>query len=131
MEPQLSKVEALTEPGCYSLTFVLPGGAERALVARLREDEVDLPAQALDGWSPESPSFAAAVATLRAMQRARQLARPVGPRLHELEGGWDVGLGNVVLDHDGRPACVSHGALAPESGNAYRCAECGAGAGLG
>ena len=128
MDPQLSKVEALTEAGCFTLTFALPTGEERAVVARLREGEVDLPAQAITGWSAGSASFAATVAAVQAVHAARELARPSGQRLHEVDGGWDVSLGNIVLDGAARPACLTHGTLDCGPDGLVRCPECGAAA---
>jgi hypothetical protein len=129
MDPQLSKVEALTEPGCVQVTLDLPSSEQRAVVARFRDGEIDLPAQAVTGWSPDSASFQATVAALVAVHAARELARPQGRRLHEVAGGWDVGLGNIVLDPAGQPACVTHGALEADPDSIYRCPECGAAAG--
>lgn len=124
VDPQLAKLEALTEPGCYNLTFALDTGEERAVVARLRGDDLDIPAAAFNGWSASSDSYLAVAAAVWAVHHARELARPVGVRLLDVGGGWDVSLGNIVLE-DGRPTCVSHGPLEPD-GELFRCAECGA-----
>jgi len=129
LEPRLSRVEALAEAGCYTLTFGLASGEERSVVARLRGEETVLPAAAVTGWSVDSPTYAAAVAAVRAVHAARELAAPAGRRLVDVDGGWDVSLGNVVLDGAGLPSCVTHGALAEEAGQVFRCAECGARAG--
>lgn len=128
VDPQLIKVEALAEPGCYSLTFALHTGEERAVVARLRDGQPDVPASAFTGWSAESESFAATVAAVLAVHRARELSRPDGVRLLDVDGGWDVSLGNIVLA-DGVPSCVTHGELGRD-GAVLRCAECGAAATL-
>ncbi|HEX2902426.1 MAG TPA: hypothetical protein VHO01_03125 [Jatrophihabitans sp.] len=129
MDPQLAKLEALAEPGCYSLTFALDSGAERAVVARFRGDELNIPASAFTGWSTQSQSYQAVAEAVRAVHRARELARPTGVRLLDIDGGWDVSLGNIVLE-GGQPACVSHGPLEPD-GAAFRCPECGAAAVFG
>ena len=100
------------------------------MVARFRGDELDIPASAFTGWSAEDDSFAAVVAAVRAVHTARQLARPTGVRLLDVGGGWDVSLGNIVLDEGGQPSCVSHGRLEPD-GDIFRCPECGAAAGFG
>jgi len=128
VEPLLTKVEALAEAGCYTLTFALDSGEERAVVARLRDGAAVVPVTAVSGWSPDSPSYAATVAAVEAVHAARELAGPRGRRLHDVAGGWDVSLGNVVLDDAGRPSCVTHGELAAEPDDVYRCAECGAAA---
>jgi hypothetical protein len=126
VEPRLTKIEALAEAGCYAVTVELGSGEERAVVARLRDGTVLLPATAVDGWSTESAGYTATVAAVQAVHAARELAAPQGRRLSDVLGGWDVSLGNVVLDPAGRPSCVTHGELAAEPGEIYRCAECGA-----
>jgi hypothetical protein len=126
VDPRLTKIEALTEAGCYAVTVALTTGEERSVVARLRDGTVVLPAAAVDGWSAESAGYAATVAAVEAVHAARELAAPQGRRLSDVVGGWDVSLGNVVLDPAGRPSCVTHGELAAEPGEIYRCAECGA-----
>ena len=130
VDPQLSKLEALAEPGCYSLTFALDTGEERAVVARFRGEELDIPASAFNGWSAEDESFAAVADAVRAVHAARELARPTGVRLIDVGGGWDVSLGNITLDEAGQPTCVSHGRLEPD-GDVFRCPECGAAAAFG
>jgi hypothetical protein len=130
MDPQLNKVEALTEPGCYSLTFSLATGEERAVVARLRNGVTEIPAKAFTGWSEAAESYRATVAVVQALQQARELSRPTGKRLLDVEGGWDVSLGNIVLVA-GKPACVTHGALELQADSLWRCAQCGAAATYG
>lgn len=129
VDPQLSKLEALAEPGCYNLTFALGTGEERAVVARFRGDELDIPARAFTGWTVDSDSYVAVAAAVRAVHQARELARPTGVRLLDVDGGWDVGLGNIVLEGS-QPRCVSHGPLEPD-GDLFRCPECGAAAVFG
>jgi hypothetical protein len=129
MDPLLQKIEALAEPGCYSLTFTLPSGEDRSLVMRMRGDEPIVPAAgALEGWSPQSATFSATIAAVRALHSARQLTGPAKARLLDIEGGWDVGIGNVVLSATGLPSCVAHGELAAVEPGVFRCAECGAAA---
>lgn len=130
MDPLLSKIEALIEPGCYSLTFALPTGEDRAVVVRVRDgSEVLPPANAFTGWPSGSASFVAAMAVVRLLDEARRLAGPVRQRMVDIEGGWDVGLGNVVLS-DAGPACVAHGAMEQTEPGIYRCPGCGAAAGF-
>ncbi len=128
VEPQLTKIEALTELGCYAVSFTLGTGEERSVVARMRDGAVVLPASAVDDWSESSAGYVAAVAAVAAVHAARELAAPRGRRLSDVAGGWDVSLGNVGLDEAGRPSCVTHGELAAEPDGIYRCAECGAAA---
>ena len=129
VDPRLNKIEALAEPGCYSLTFQLDGGDERAVVARVRDRRAVLPANAFAEWPADSPSHLAVVSAVQQLHQARELAGPSRSRLVDLAGGWDVGLGNVVL-RDGLPSCVGHGPLAQAEPGVFRCAECGAAAGL-
>ncbi|MEO6503626.1 MAG: hypothetical protein ABIQ09_17160 [Jatrophihabitantaceae bacterium] len=130
MDPLLSKVEALPEPGCYSLTFTLDTGEDRAVVVRMRGDEPVLPsANSFAGWTPGSRIATAAIAVVRALHQARQHAGgPGAAQLLDVEGGWDVGIGNVVLSAEGVPACVAHGELAPAEAGVFRCETCGAAA---
>lgn len=128
VDPLLNKIEALAELGCYSLTFAVDSGEERAVVLRIRPDEQDVPgANLFSGWSAES--FAATVAAVRALDEARALVGPVQAQLRDIEGGWDVGLGNVILNPDGAPACVAHGELETTEPGIFRCPVCGAAAG--
>ncbi len=129
MDPLLQRIEALTEPGCYSLTFTLISGEDRSVVLRMRGDEPVAPAaDAFAGWIPGSDTFTATIAVVRALHRARRLAGPSIARLRDVEGGWDVGIGNVVLSDRGAPSCVAHGELAPAEPAVYRCQVCGAAA---
>lgn len=129
MDPLLSRIEALTEPGCYSLTFILGSGEDRALVIRMRGDEPVLPsANSFAGWAPGSRIATAAIAVVRALHQARQGSGGAAGRLLDVEGGWDVGIGNVVLSAEGAPVCVAHGELAPAGSGVFRCETCGAAA---
>lgn len=128
MDPLLSRIEALDEPGCYSVTFALDTGEERALVIRMRGDEPIMPAaNAFEGWAPGSRVVTATIAVVRALHQARQGGGGPTGRLVDVEGGWDVGIGNVVLG-DGVPTCVAHGELAPAGDGVFRCETCGAAA---
>ena len=128
MDPLLSKIEALAEPGCYSVTFALGTGEDRSVVVRMRGDEPIVPAAgSFEGWTPGSRVATAAIAVVRALHQARQGGGSAG-RLVDVGGGWDVGIGNVVLSADGVPACVAHGELAPAGDGVFRCETCGAAA---
>jgi hypothetical protein len=126
VDPRLHKIEALAEPGCYSLTFQLDGD-ERAVVARIRGRDASLPVNAFPDWPAGSVSFQAVVAAVLAVHAARESAGPSQAQLVDLDGGWDVGLGNVVLS-EGRPSCVGHGLLEQAEPGIYRCQSCGAAA---
>lgn len=129
MDPLLSRIEALTEPGCYSLTFTVGAGDDRALVIRMRGDEPALPsANSFAGWAPGSRTATAAIAVVRALHQARQVVGGAGGQLLDVDGGWDVGIGNVVLSEAGVPVCVGHGELAAAGGGVFRCETCGAAA---
>jgi len=129
VDPLLSKVEALDEPGCYSLTFALDTGQERAVVIRMRGDEPIMPsANSFEGWTPGSRIVTATIAVVRALHQARQGTGGSAGRLVDVAGGWDVGIGNVVLSADGVPMCVGHGELAAAGNGVFRCETCGAAA---
>lgn len=129
VDPLLRRIEALDEPGCYSVTFTLDTGADRAVVIRMRGDEPVLPsANSFAGWSPGSRIVTATIAVVRALHQARQISGGSTARLLDVEGGWDVGIGNVVLSADGVPTCVGHGQLAPAGAGVFRCETCGAAA---
>ena len=80
----------------------------------------------IPGWSPDSASFRAAVAAVGALDEARRLVGAQRPQLLDVDGGWDVGLGNVVLAPAGLPACVAHGNLEPVGSQRWECPACGA-----
>ncbi len=128
VNPQLSKIDALTEPGCYCLTFAVAGVEQPAVVVRIRHGEPAVPAaNAFAGWSPGTEFFTATLDAVRAFHHARQLSEPGQRTLADLDGGWDVGLGNVVLVA-GVPSCVVHGELEMTEPAIFRCAVCGAAA---
>jgi hypothetical protein len=129
VDPLLRRIEALDEPGCYSVTFTLDTGADRAVVIRMRGDEPVLPsANSFAGWSPGSRIVTATIAVVRALHQARQGTGGAAGRLLDLDGGWDVGIGNVVLTAEGAPSCVAHGELASAGAGVFRCESCGAAA---
>lgn len=119
----LVRIEALPGDGRYAVSFERPDGSEQTAVMHLGQDgiavaEASLPA----GWTRESEAFAATAAVLRAFDQARRHA-PAAPALRDVEGGWDVSLGNVVLDAAGTPTCTAHGAMT-QSDQDYLCTEC-------
>ena len=79
MDPLLSRIEALDEPGCYSVAFTLGTGEDRALVIRMRGDEPVVPsANSLPGWTPGSRIATSTIAVVRALHQARQGASGSG-----------------------------------------------------
>lgn len=132
MDPLLHRVEALPKRGSYAVTFVLPDGQERSVVAQSTGGEIALPAANLfDGWSADSASLRAALAAVAAVHEARVLAGAGRVLLLDTEGGWDVSIGNVMLSPGGRPMCVAHGDLAEAGDGFFECAACGASAMFG
>ena len=129
MDPLLSRIEALPQDGCYSVRFLMDDGQERSIVMRTDNGSVDVPdANLLDNWSRTSESFRAAMAAVRAVHEARELAGAGRPRLRDIDGGWDVAVGNVAISEAGRPVCVAHSTLEPAGSDSYLCAVCGAAA---
>lgn len=128
----LHRIEVLPGAGRYAITFRRGDGAEQTAVlnvsgAEVTAAEASLPA----GWALTDSAFAALADAVRAVERARH-ASPQTAALADVAGGWDVLMGNVVLDADGVPTCTAHGPMmvdqAGDSGaaGAHVCAECGA-----
>ena len=63
-----------------------------------------------------------------AIDRARSLG-PTAVALVDVDGGWDVMMGNIVLGDSGVPTCTAHGDLERGDADVWVCAECGARAG--
>jgi hypothetical protein len=72
-------------------------------------------------------ALAGVAEVLLTFERARALG-PVAAQLVDVDGGWDVMMGNVVLGDGGTPTCTEHGPMT-ESGGVFECPECGARAG--
>ena len=120
----LIRIEALPGEGRYAVAFQRADGSEQLAVIQLTDDGVEVAEASLPvGWSRDSEAFLRTAAAVAAFHEARQNA-PAGPALRDIEGGWDVSLGNVTLV-DGTPTCVAHGAMG-KSGDQYFCAECDA-----
>jgi hypothetical protein len=136
VDPLLHRIEALPEHGCYSVTFLLDGNNERSVVMKVTNDsrdakgsaEVVVPeANMLPGWSAADESFRAVLTAVRAVDQARHQVAGSNAVLRDVPGGWDVGIGNIVLDASGHPACVAHGELVPAPDGppaAYVCPTC-------
>jgi hypothetical protein len=126
VDPLLQRVEALPRPGEYSVGLVMADGQERTLLLRVDDEAVRAPAANLSGWSTSSPTYQAMTAAVRAVHDARTAAGRQRVLLQDVEGGWDVTLGNVVLAESGRPACIAHGELESGDGSLFTCSACGA-----
>ena len=120
---ELHRIEALPGEGRYAITYRRADGTEETAVAQLTGDRLDVaPASLPAGCTDEL--LAATTEAVRALDAARRL-RPAGGTLRDVAGGWDVTLGNVVLDAVGTPTCTAHGAMSEHDG-AYVCGDCDA-----
>ncbi len=127
---RLHRIEALAGAGRYAVTFQRPDTSEQTAVVQVSDAEVSAAEASLpDGWTIDSDAFAAMTEVLRSMERARALG-PTVAQLMDVDGGWDVMMGNVVLGDSGVPTCTAHGAMEASGGGVFECAECGARAGL-
>ncbi|HEU5266719.1 MAG TPA: hypothetical protein VFU35_08460 [Jatrophihabitans sp.] len=130
MSAQLHRIEALPGRGRYAVTFRRADGGEQTATATVGDAGVEVAESALPaGWRRDGTEWQAVAAALTAFDGARRSGR-AAVALQDVPGGWDVSLGNVVLDDAGRPACTAHGPLAADV-DGYVCAECGARALLG
>ena len=129
----MQRIEALPGARRYAVTWLRPDGSEQTAVVHLRGEsgaEVDVAAASLPpGCEPGSEMFVAIAAAVQALDSARRLAP--ARQLRDVDGGWDVSLGNVTLDPGGAPACTAHGAMHHTATGEFLCDECGARALLG
>jgi hypothetical protein len=129
VDPLLHRIESLPEHGSYTATFVLSDGAECSIVMRATERNGGVPeANLIPGWQISSESFQAVVAAIVAVHEARNAVGTERTILLDIPGGWDVGLGNVIVAVAGTPECVAHGEMEAGPGQVFRCPECGAAA---
>lgn len=132
VDPLLRRIEALSEPGCYLADFDVAGGQQRSIVLRVEAGAVNVPeANLIAGWASDSESFRLAATAVLAVDLARRSNATVAELLRDVAGGWDVGLGNVLLSPAGHPTCGAHGDLELIAAATYECATCGARALLG
>ncbi|MGH8861921.1 MAG: hypothetical protein ACRDVG_11940 [Jatrophihabitantaceae bacterium] len=122
---RLHRIEALPGAGRYAVTFQRDDLSEQTAVvqmsgADLGAAEASLPA----GWTRDSDAFAALAGVVRAIEHARAKG-PTATALVDVDGGWDVMMGNVVLDGD-KPTCTAHGPMEHGAGDVFACSECGA-----
>src|SRR5690349_7834047 len=119
----LIRIEALPGDGRYAVTFERADGSDQTAVVHLTDDglavaEASLPA----GWGRDSDAFAATTGAVLAFDAARRHA-PAAPALRDVDGGWDVSLGNVILGKSGKPECTAHGPMT-ETDRSYLCTVC-------
>jgi len=131
VDPLLQRIDASPRVGEYSVVLLMADGQEQTVLLRVGADAVEVPAANLGTWAVESPSYLALVAAVRAVHEARAVAAAQRVLLQDVDGGWDVSLGNVVLGGSGQPACIEHGDLAPVGGGVFSCPDCGAQARFG
>jgi len=132
MAAVVHRIEALPGDGRYAVTFRLPDATEQTAVMQIRGAEVadvEVAESAMPvGWTSSSESFRAVARAVLAFDEARGTQTREGT-LRDVEGGWDVTIGNVVQGASGRPECTAHG-LMTERAQTWVCEECGARAAL-
>ena len=120
----LQRIEALPGNAGYAVTFVFGDGSEQSAAVRIADADIDVAEASLPAtWRRDQVPFGSLRRAVLAVDAARQ-HRPAGKTLSDVDGGWDVALGNVVLDSAG-PRCTAHGAMIKADG-LYECSECGA-----
>jgi hypothetical protein len=130
MDAVVHRIEALPGAGRYAVTWLRTDGSEQTAVVHVRDDALDVAEASLPpGCAPDTAMFAATAAAVRALDEARRLAP--ARQLGDVDGGWDVSLGNVHLDPGGTPACTAHGPMQHTTLGEWLCAVCGARALLG
>lgn len=125
MDAALQRIEALPGVGRYSVTFRTAEGAEQSAVAQVNGLEVELAAASLPSdWQADGPAFTLLGDAVLAMDAARHT--PQAPaELIDVPGGWDVMIGNVLLD-GGIVTCATHSAMRMNDSDEWTCPECGA-----
>ncbi|MGN6608983.1 MAG: hypothetical protein ACTHMS_18470 [Jatrophihabitans sp.] len=126
MTVMLHAIEALAGAGRYSVVFRYPDGSSQTAVVQADDASITAAEASLPvGWTAGSAEYLALAEAVLALHRARS-AGPQVATLEDVDGGWDVMLGNVVLGADAAPACTAHGPLAAAEGDVWECFECGA-----
>jgi hypothetical protein len=121
---RLHRIEALPGEGRYAVTFQRTDGVEQTAVVQLAGSGLDAAEASLpEGWTRTSAAFGVLAEAVRAVDAARGTGPPA-TALVDVDGGWDVMMGNVVLAGD-VPTCTAHGAMDPDA-DRFVCAECGA-----
>ena len=125
MDVGLQRIEALPGEGRYSVTFRGSGGAEQSAVAQVNGADIEMaPASLPAGWEPGTDPHAALCEAIHAVDRARR-SSAAPAELLDVEGGWDVMIGNVVLATGNIVTCAAHGVMRLVD-DVWTCAECGA-----
>ena len=107
------------------MTFRAVGGAEHSAVAHLSGSTVEIaPASLPAGWEPGSEAFELLAEAIRSLDYARH-ASDVPAQLQDVDGGWDVMIGNVLLETGNIVTCAAHGTMHLVDG-VWTCPECGA-----
>jgi hypothetical protein len=129
VDPLVQRIEALPKRGTFAVTLVLADGQERILAISIgAQGEVVLPEANLPaGWSSHSAAGQSLLAAVTAFHQARTIASAGRALLVDVDGGWDVSIGNVILSGDGRPECAAHGVMT-QSHSQFECEDCGAAA---
>jgi hypothetical protein len=118
----LIRIEALPGEGRYAVAFERADGSEQTAVMHMTAEGLSVADASLPaGWSRDSEAFAATAAAVSAFDEARRHV-PSGTALRDVDGGWDVSLGNVTL-LDGVPTCAAHGPMTT-SGDQFICNQC-------
>lgn len=121
----LHRIEALPGVGRYVVTFKNGDGTEQAAVVQVDGNDIEVAEASLPpGWTIDTDAFRAVTVAVHAMSTARDIA-PLASVLRDVDGGWDVMIGNVIIGLDGVPICTAHGAMT-DSGDVWSCPECGA-----
>jgi hypothetical protein len=124
LHSRLHRIEALPGEGRYAVTFQRPDGVEQTAVVQLEADRLDAAEASLpEGLTRSSAAFAALTDAVRAVDAARG-AGPPAAALVDVDGGWDVMMGNVSLVAQ-VPTCTAHGPMDID-GARFVCAVCGA-----
>jgi hypothetical protein len=122
----VQRIEALAGNGRYAVTFQRDDRSEQTAVMQITGTEVTAAEASLPvGWTLDSEPFHALAEAVLAVDRARGTG-PKTVALSDVDGGWDVMMGNVVLDGDRGPTCTAHGQMTLGANGIYGCAECGA-----
>lgn len=128
MAAVLHRIEALAGEGRYAVTFQRADLSEQTAVVQIAGDQVSAAEASLPaGWTRGSAPYEAMASAVTALHAARSTG-PKQAALIDVDGGWDVMMGNVVLGPNAVPTCSSHGAMTEQGDSRWSCSECGAAA---